>query len=277
MWSATALLLSCLMAAGPMAADPSTEAGRSTLPGWVVRSSLGLGYLAGAAYAAHYWWKAGVGRNPFANIGEDEPYLEDKIWHLWNGENLTDLHYWALSNGWGRRSPWRAMGMSLLVLTSVELFDASNRDGYWKLSLFDEAAGIAGIMLWYAKHRWPGRVPLEVRVGIRQWGRATEMFGRLTRYPQERDKQSFCHYDDYAILKTEFIYRPHGFFYIGGTASLKSDGWGRGQAENLFGATVGFDLTRHLARRDDSQWARALDIFGRYFSTSVAYTHWFER
>lgn len=46
--------------------------------------------------------------------------------------------------------------------------------------------------------------------------------------------------------------------------------------ENLFGATVGFDLTRWLASRSRDGWSPALGVFGRYFATSVAYTHWFE-
>lgn len=265
----------CLaLAAAPAGSPGHGDGGR--VPAWAARGMLGAGYLAGAAYASHYWWNSGVGRNPLANVGEDEPYAVDKLWHLWNGENLTDLHYWALERGWGRRSPWLAMGMTLAVLGSVELFDASNRDGYWKLSLWDGAADAAGVLLWYAKRRWPERVPVEARVGIRQWGRTGEIFQRLARYPQEREKQSYSHWDDYAILKTEVIIRPRGYFYVGGAASLKSDEYGRGLPENLFGATVGFDLTRYLADGRDDRWTRAIGVFGRYFSTSVAYTHWFE-
>ncbi len=245
-------------------------------PAWAARAVLGAGYIAGAAYASHYWWNSGVGKNPLANIGEDEPYVEDKLWHLWNGENLTDFHHWTLSRGWGQRSPWPAMGLSFLVLTSIELFDASNRDGFWKLSVLDEAAGAAGIMLWYAKHRWPDRIPLEVRVGIRQWGRAGELFDRLAHFPRDRADQAFSHMDDYAMLKTEVIVRPRGYLYFGGAVSLKSDQKGRGLEENLYGATVGFDLTRYLANRNPDSWTRVLNIFGRYFATSVDYTYWFE-
>ncbi len=198
------------------------------------------------------------------------------MWHLWNGENLTDFHHWALSSGWGERSPWLAMGMSFLVLTSVELFDASNRYGYWKFSPLDDAAGAAGILLWYARHRWPERVPVEIRVGIRQWDRSGELFERLAHFPQDRADQAFSHRDDYAMLKTEVIVRPKGYLYFGGALSLKSDREGHGLEEDLFGATVGFDLTRCLANRARDRWTRALNVFGRYFSTSVSYTHWYE-
>jgi hypothetical protein len=99
------------------------------------------------------------------------------------------------------------------------------------------------------------------------------MFQRLARYPQEREKQSYSHWDDYAILKTEVIVRPRGYFYIGGAASQNNDREGRGLPENLFGATVGLDLTRWLANRQDDRWTSALNAFGR---TSVTYTHWFE-
>ncbi len=248
--------------------------GSHLLPAWAARGGLAAGWLVGAVAASHYWWQSGLGRNPFNNIGEDEPYAEDKIWHLWNGENLTDLHYWALSRGWGVKSPWPAMGLTFIGLSAIEILDASNADGYWKLSLRDEAADIAGILLWYAKHRWPEKV--QVRVGIRHWGRSGELFLRLVNYPQARSDQSFCHWEDYAILKTEIIVRPRGYFYFGGAASLKNDPLGRTLPQNLFGATLGFDLTRWLAARSRDAWSPAMQTFGRYFSTSLAYTHWFE-
>lgn len=268
-------MAACLAAASGLswASDQGQE---SSVPAWAARAMLGAGYISGAAYASHYWWNSGVGRNPLANVGEDEPYLEDKLWHLWNGENVTDLHYWALRRGWGVRSPWPAMGLTLAALGAIELFDASNRDRYWKLSLFDGAADASGILLWYAKHRWPDRVPVEVRVGLRQWGRAGDLLRRLADYPRARNEQTFSHWEDYAILKTEVIVRPRGYLYFGGAASLKTDRWGRALPENLFGATVGFDLTRWLASKSRDGWSPALGVFGRYFATSVAYTHWFE-
>lgn len=168
------------------------------------------------------------------------------------------------------------MGMTLGVLTAVELLDASNRDGFWKLSLWDEAAGIGGIMLWYAKHRWPGKVPLEVRIGIRKWDRTREICNRLVHYPQERNEQSFSHYQDYEALKAEMILRLKGYLYLGGAVSLKeSDRAGKGD-KNLFGATLGYDLTRYLASKDGGPGSTWLMTWGRYFSTSISYTHWLE-
>lgn len=90
----------CLLAAaGPAWSWDQVQGYR--VPPWAAKAMLGAGYVAGGAYAFHYWWSSGVGRNPLANIGEDEPYAEDKLWHLWNGENVTDFHYWALRRGWG--------------------------------------------------------------------------------------------------------------------------------------------------------------------------------
>jgi hypothetical protein len=248
-------------------------------PRWAGWAILGAEYIGGPVVASQYWWQNGFGRNPLANIGEQEPYAEDKMWHFWNGENLTDLHYWTLKKYLGKDSPGLAMGLTFTTLTGIELLDGSDSDGKWKFSLWDEAADIGGIALWYLKHKYPGRVPLEVRVGIRRWDKFFLLFKRAAQFSSTFNTAQYgwSHMDNYSIFKTEVIIRPKSYWYGGLAISCKTDSNGVGIPENLYGATAGFDVMRYYANRKPGRFTPWVNAFGRYLSLSLSHTHWFER
>ncbi|RKZ32816.1 hypothetical protein DRQ33_05215 [bacterium] len=253
-------------------------------PEWVGWTILATEYIAGPIFASQYWWKHGFAKNPFKNINEQENYVEDKIWHFWNGENITDLHYWTLKKYFGRDDPWLAMGMTFATLTGVELFDASDKEGKWGLSLWDGLSNVGGILFWYAKYKSPREIPIDVRIGIRRWDRAYLLLERATRFRQdfhsdEPNPAECCpsyHYDNYSIFKTEVIIRPYSYFYFGGAASLPVDENDCGVPGNLFGITVGFDFIRYFAKKYPTRFSPFLNTFGKYCSASIAYTYWFE-
>ncbi len=251
-------------------------------PRWVGWTLLGTEYIAGSAIASQYWWKDAFAQNPFANIHETEPYFEDKMWHFWNGENITDFHYWTLRKFFAKDSPALAMGLTFITLTGVELMDASSGARRWGLSLNDCYGNIGGILFWYLKHEYPEYVPIDIRVGIRRWDKFLLFAERAVNidasYNNELNhKCSDWHLDNYSILKIEAIVRPYDYFYVGGAASLQTDSCDCGIPDDLFGVTVGFDVIRHVNDRKPNTFSPLLDTFGKYFSLSVSYTHWWQR
>ena len=254
--------------------EPDTTYG----PAWVGWTMLGVEYIVGPVVASHFWWQHAFGTNPFGNIGEKEPYLEDKIWHFWNGENVSHLHYWVLHDYFGKDSPWGAMGLTMLTLTAIELLDASDSKANWELSICDQLANMGGIAFWYLKHKYP-QIPVDVRIGIRRWDRFDELIKRSYEYPSNFHNPppgQNTHLDNYSILKAEIIVRPYNYFYIGFVSSLKHNENGWGIAENLFGVTAGFDALRWYANKYPGKITPFTNTFGRYVSESIATTHWFE-
>jgi len=253
-------------------------------PRWMGWTWLGIEFVAFPIVASQYWWKHAFGQNPFTHIREQEPYLEDKLWHFWNGENVTDGNYWVLKKYFDKDSPFLAMGMSFILSTAVEILDASDKDNTWGLSLLDGASNIGGILFWYAKYKYPDKIPIDVRIGFRRWDSAHLIFERALRFDatfhaSEAHPDECCpstHYDNYSIFKTEVIVRPYSYFYFGGAASLAVDENGCGKSENLFGVTVGFDAIRYLAHKYPNDFTPFLNTFGKYCSLSIAYTYWFE-
>ncbi len=277
--AAAAALLATLGRADPLSSTTKDPVPAKVGPKWKGYALLSLEYVAGPIVASQFWWKHALSRNPLKNVFEQEPYLEDKMWHLWNGENLTDFHYSVLKRYFGRDDPWRAMGMTMLTLTAVELLDASDAKARWGFSVRDQAANICGIGLWYLKHRWPGLVPVDVRVGVRRWDRLWVFANQSWRYPKNFNQPLALtepHLDKYSVMKAEIIARPRGWWYLGFSASLKhgADGWGI--PENLFGITAGFDALRWHANRRPGKLTPAANALGRYFALPTEYTHWFE-
>ncbi|MCD6595543.1 hypothetical protein J7L68_07710 [bacterium] len=255
----------------------------TTGPKWVGWSIIGAEYVAGPIVASQYWWKNGFGRNPFTNINEQEHYAEDKMWHFWNGVNLSDLHYWTLKKYFGKDNPYLAMGMTFITLTGVECLDASDKDAKWGFSLLDETSNILGILYWYTKHKSPKDIPIDIRIGIRRWDKTYLLFERAVKFDKnfdsdQPDQEECCpmsHYDNYSIFKAEAIVRPYNYFYVGFAASLKTDDDGCGKPENLFGVTAGFDFIRYFANKYPTKFTPFLNTFGKYCSASLAYTYWF--
>jgi hypothetical protein len=248
-----------------------------TGPRWLGYTFLGMEYVVAPIVASQFWWKHALAKNPFKNIYEQEPYLEDKMWHFWNGENITDFNYWVMKRYMGHDSPWKAMGMTLLTLTAVEVLDASDAKARWGFSVRDQLANMGGIGLWYLKHKYP-KIPIDVRVGIRRWERIPTFVSQSWRYPANFDKPLAAttpHLDKYSVLKAEIIIRPYNFLYVGFASSLKngSDGWGI--SKNLFGITAGFDAIRWYANKHKTKASPYLMTFGKYFSESPCYTHWY--
>ena len=263
--------------------DMSAKSDTATGPKWLGWSIIGAEYVAGPIIASQYWWKHGFGRNPFKNIREQEHYTEDKMWHFWNGVNLSDLHHWTLKKYFGKDNPYLAMGMTFITLTGVECLDASDKDGKWGLSLWDEASNILGILYWYAQYKSPKEIPIDIRVGIRRWDKTYLLFRRAASFDKNFDSdhpdpEECCpssHYDNYSIFKAEAIVRPYNYFYVGFAASLKTDDNGCGIPENLFGLTAGFDFIRFFANKYPTKFTPFLNTFGKYCSASLAYTYWF--
>ncbi|MCD6418987.1 hypothetical protein J7M00_09430 [bacterium] len=254
----------------------------NTGPRWVGYSWLSIEYVIGPIIASSYWWRHAFGTNPFTNVREQEHYIEDKMWHFWNGVNLSDFHNWVLRKYFGQNSPWPAMGMTFITLTAVEVLDASDAEAKWGLSVYDEMANLGGIAFWYVKYKYP-ELPVDVRIGIRRWDVADRIIKRTHTYklinPDYVDdipKGRSSHADNYSILKAELIVRPYDYFYIGFSASLKNDEDGWGFSEDLLGITAGFDVMRWYAKKYPSKYSPYIDTFGRYFSQSIAYTHWFK-
>ena len=248
-------------------------------PAWVGYSLLGVEYIIGPIVASQYWWNHALQVNPFTNIEDEskgEPYFEDKIWHFWNGENITDFHYWVLKRYFGKDSEWGAMGLTFLTATGVELMDASDGGGRWGFSLYDEAANISGILFWYLKHKYP-QIPVDVRVGIRRWDKVGLLIDRSWDISGvNAPNRGSTHMDNYSILKAEIIIRPYNYLYIGLGVSLKTDSLGYGTTENLYGISVGFDVLRWYANKYPGKLTPFANTCGRYLSESIAYTYWFD-
>jgi hypothetical protein len=250
-----------------------------TLPGpaWLGCTLIGAEYLLGPLVASQYWWKEGLARNPFENIVESEPYLEDKIWHCANGATLTDLHYWTLNKFFNVDSRWGAMGMTFLTLTAVELLDGSDRSGKWGVSWRDEAGNISGIMLWYLRQRYPSFVPIDVRLGIRRWNKVPSMIKNFAGDITSMDTRHYesLHLNNYSIFKAEIIVRPYSYFYTGLAVSCKTDGSGMGIPENLFGVTAGIDVLRWYANRRKGKFTPFANFIGQNLSLPLSFTFWF--
>lgn len=276
---ARALGLVFVAAFGTVRAEPSAPSDSAAqTPDRGSRPYLGVAllageYVGGPIVAFYYWWRNTLQISPFTNIREGEHYFQDKAWHIWAGEILSDLHYSVLKNCFGIDSPWPSIGLSLLTLTAAEVVDASDSKG--GLSVWDLSANLAGIGFWWLKHRHP-QVPLDVRVGIRRWDQLGTLLTRLYEAPSDFEGYQRTRVDTYSILKAELIVRPYGCFYLGGACSLRDvDGWG--VPENLWGVTVGFDLLRFWAARYPDFFNPLLKDLTRYTSCSVAYTHWLDR
>jgi hypothetical protein len=246
-------------------------------PAWMGWSLIAAEYLAGPFIAYQYWWKDGLSRNPFDNIFEGEPYLEDKTWHFWNGANLTDLHYWTLSKFFGIDSRWAAMGMTFFTLTTVELLDGSDRDRKWGVSWRDEVSNVSGILLWYLRQKFPQYVPVDVRVGIRRWDRVPFMVANVVRDIKTSDSEHYrsLHMNNYSIFKTEIIVRPYNYFYTGLAVSCKTDSNGMGIPENLFGITAGIDILRWYANKYKGKCTPFANFLGQNLSLPLSFTYWF--
>jgi hypothetical protein len=243
--------------------------------GW---SIIAAEYLAGPFVAYHVWWKDGLSRNPFSNIYETEPYLEDKMWHCWNGANLTDLHYWTLKKFFKADSRWGAMGMTFLTLTAIELMDGSDRNGKWGTSWRDEAGNVCGIMLWYLRQKFPDYVPVDVRVGIRRWNKVPFMVSSVFTDIKSSDSKHYygsTHMNNYSIFNTEIIVRPYNYFYGGLAVSCKTDSTGMGIPENLFGVTTGFDVLRWYTNKHRGKLTPFANFVGQNFSLPLSFTYWF--
>ncbi len=276
------LVASVLCAQGTQkSANCAQENEQKIGPQWVGWLWLSLEYVAGPIIASRYWWRHAFGQNPFKNIRDQEPYLEDKLWHLWNGENLTDFHHWVLRRYFGKDCELCAMGMTFLTLSAIEILDASDGENRWGLSLWDEAFNVGGIALWYVKKHYS--VPLDVRVGIRRWDRLDVFARRIADFPKvftdnvpQPPPGKSTHTDNYSILKVEVVVRPYSYFYVGFSSSLATDPAGWGIAENLFGVTAGFDVLRWYANKKPGKLTPYVNSFGRYFCLSPEYTFWFE-
>ena len=254
-----------------------TVADTSRGPQWVGWTLLGCEYVICPIIASQHWWRHAFGTNPFTNIREQEHYAVDKMWHFWWGVSITDYNYWLLKRFLGKDSPWLAMGLTLISLSAVEFLDASDAEAKWGLSLADQGANMGGIVLWYAKYRYPD-LPIDVRVGFRRWDRVGLYLKRAYNtgsLVEEPPDGCSVHMDNYSIMKVEVIVRPYNYFYVGIAFSLRTneDGWG--MHENLFGITAGFDALRWYANKYPGKLTPTADAFGRHFSESAAYTHWF--
>ena len=247
---------------------------------WVGWSIFATEFFGGAVLASQYWWKHGLGRNPFENVVEQEPYLEDKMWHFWNGVNLTDLHYWTLKTYYSRDDPAMAMAMTFVVLTAVETFDASDKDGKWGFSIYDEAANIGGILFWYLKHRYPGRVPVDIRVGIRRWDKVERIIRRGANFGRNFDRGDpneccpMSHYDNYSILKAELVVRVKKYLTVSFAASLPTDENGCGIPGDLWGIGIGFDPIAFAKEKYPDKVPPFVNTLSRYGSVSIGYTWW---
>ena len=267
------IILISSVAMGSQELNASTE---KTGPAVVGVGLLATEFIGGPIFASRYWWQDGFGVNPFSAVFEKEHYFEDKAWHFWTGDILTQYHYWIFKHFFGDERPYISMTLTFIALTAVEIFDASDFQRKWGFSIMDEVANVAGIGFWYAKYRYPS-IPVDVRIGVRRWDALGRYVERITHYYKSKRKYFPGHIDNYSIFKVEFIVRPKKYFYLGFSSSL-DDTNGIGIDKNLFGVTVGFDIMRFGADKL-SKWRdiKLLRTLSRYTALDLQFTYWFKR
>ncbi len=235
---------------------------------------LGLEFIGGPLWAYSQWWQDGIGKNPFKNIREQEPYIEDKLWHIHSGVMFAEFNYWVFNFYFGKDKPFLAMSLSFLILTAIELMDASEITGKWGLSILDQFANMAGIGFWYAKYKYP-KIPMDIRVGFRDYRRSGIFFERMWQVSTDIKHQTHSRLDSYSALKVEIIVRPKRYLYIGGACSLK-DTNGVGIEEDLFGITGGFDISLWAADKyRDKCFSKYLRTISRFTTFNISCTYWF--
>jgi hypothetical protein len=277
---AAGLLVGAVLAASTVA-RPDSDTVSDDRPGsrWPAVTAgvtlLAFEYIAGPIIARRAWWEAGFDwGNPFANIGENEPYLEDNAWHLAACDMLTEFHYRVLRRGLGLDDPVAvSCGLTFVTYTAIECFDALERSGRWRFSIGDEVANCLGIGFWLLKHYFPA-TPLDVRVGVRRWGDVFELaasapyvFRDYREYVRRKGQL-----DLYSVLKVEAICRIHRGLYMGVALSKRDD-----SRHDLWGVTVGYDIWRELAEAKRAWWNAPFRLLSRYAALSMAFTVWLDR
>jgi hypothetical protein len=260
---------------GPSRAD-STDSPDSCSRRLEIAGGIALmagGYATASVIAVNVWWREGFRRgNPFDNVSELEPYIEDDAWHLAGSAMLTEFNYRVFDRLIGLPHPEAlACGLTLAVFTGVECLDALERTGKWGFSVNDEIANCLGAGYWYLKQRRPG-IPVLVRVGVRRWGRALRLTGDALAALRDYDAYRRTRTDHYNVLKVEMIYNFYRDFHAG-LAVSKTE---RPENRNCWGIVAGYDFTKAINRRAHGWWNGPLALVGKYCAIHAGYTFWFD-
>ncbi len=238
--------------------------------------AVGIGLLAaeytiGPAIAYATWWNEGfVWDNPLKYIGEREPFLADNAWHVAGCMLFTELHYRIIQKCFGsRHAVVLSTSLTLFDFTIVECLDALEKTGKWEFSLGDMFANVFGVGFWTFKHYYPN-APVDIRVGIRKWDDAFDLFQQAFTAVTDFDKFQSRNWDHYSILKVEGIYRFNRGFYFGVALSKKD----YPSEDNLWGITVGWDIIKGLKKTGHRD--SFLATISEYISLPISFTYWLD-
>lgn len=224
---------------------------------------LGVEFAALPLFNLHIKGDAVTFGNPLHNLRENEPYLQDNVWHFIGAAAATELHYLLLDHYFSISNPKVAAGaLSLFFWTIMECFDGFTGAGF---SVKDQVSNTMGVAFGIFKLYHP-QIPLYIRVGVENWGRLVAFAG---------SGFDLCAVgtDYYSIFKTEIIYVFENNFYAG-IGSIK--GRGTGNHDDRYGVTVGYELFRGIEQENDYWWAHSLAYFRRHFILSIGVTYWFD-
>jgi hypothetical protein len=244
---------------------------RSYVPGIVGIGLLGIEYIGGPLLAHYVWWQDGFHwDNPFNYVGENEPYLEDDAWHFWAANTFTEYHYQVLTRCFHfRHSVPLACALTFISWTGVECLDALDAKDRWLFSWNDELANCLGITFWLFKHYYPD-VPLEVRIGMRKWGKLLDYPRRAYTALHDYETYNKEHRANYSFLKVEAIYKVYDELYTGIALSKRDDTSHR----NLWGITVGYDFINKLNEKKKGWWNEPLYYISKYTAITLGFTCW---
>jgi hypothetical protein len=199
--------------------------------------------------------------NPFNNVKEKEPYIQDELWHFVGASAFTELNYGILQNCFGMESPYLLSGlMTLTFWTGMECLDGLSGSGF---SVRDELGNVLGVTFSLIKIRYPG-FPFKVRIGIRNFKSfATSL---------EKAIAGSIHHQlgsQYDFMKVELIYRlPDSYLYAGAAVTRTEN------RKDLYGVTVGLDALDFINDISEGWWNKPLGFVTRHFSTGISFTYW---
>ncbi|KMQ49671.1 hypothetical protein CHISP_3421 [Chitinispirillum alkaliphilum] len=224
---------------------------------------LGVEFIGIPAFMLNFKGESINNSNPFLNVEENEPYLQDKVWHFVGAAAKTELNYRLLNHYFSLENPAAAAGaLSFAFWTLMECFDGLTSAGF---SVHDQIANTLGMAFGIFNIYYPD-IPIRVRIGVESWG-------RFFSFARSGFDLSSIGTDYYSIFKTELIYVFENDFYAG--ISL-TKGRGKNNHSDRFGITVGYDIFGSIEENNNSWWAHTLAYFRNYLTLSVGATYWID-
>jgi len=180
--------------------------------------------------------------NPFNNIKEDEPYLEDNLWHIYGSAITYKINYQIFKTNFNYKySEVYASIFTLLIWTNLEIADALIDVGFSRVDIYSDIIGIL-----YEVVNTKREIPIKIRIGVKDWSELKNLLKDKNRYDTFMSNH-------YSIMKSDIVFIKNNY-YIGLAVSKKEN-----SLDNLFGISIGYNPFKNI---------------GKYINLSIDMTLW---